>query len=159
MNTAFLPSTGGVSLGGRVITLLCGIILAYWSFSKLRDRRVLVSTCSIFISIAAGLILFGLFPDFFDAVARAAGVKYPPLFYLVITVIVFLVLNVHLAARLSIIDRRCRRVVQELAISVARLDAGSGAIGSSEQAPIRQGTGLSPAEARTPPETRPASAR
>jgi hypothetical protein len=78
----------------------------------------------IFMTIGFGLIGFAVTPGVFDQFAYLLGVKYPPLVYLIFALILLLALNVHLAARVSLLDLRCRKLAQELAIQTVERDLG-----------------------------------
>jgi hypothetical protein len=116
----------GATLSARAITVVAGTVLAAWTLLKLRSRLLLASLGSIFLSISAGLIVFGFTPGMFNRLARALGVYYPPLLYMILAVVILMMLNVHLAARVSALDVRCRRIVQELAIQAADRGEQSG---------------------------------
>ena len=122
---------GSVSWQARAFTFACGITLCSWTLTKLRNRALLISICSIFIAVGLGLVSFSLAPTFFDQVSYSIGVKYPPLAYVIIAILLLMVIIVLLALKLSLIDERCRRLAQEIAL--IRYDTtGSG----QEQTPI-----------------------
>jgi hypothetical protein len=123
---------GSVSWQARAFTFACGITLCSWTLTKLRNRALLISICSIFIAVGLGLVSFSLDPMFFDQLSYSIGVKYPPLAYLIIAILLLMVIIVLLALKLSLIDERCRRLAQELAL--IRYEAiGHG----QQQTPIR----------------------
>jgi hypothetical protein len=107
---------GSISPQARIFLLACGLFLCFWALRRARERSLLVSMCSLFISIGAGMLLFALFPRFFDRISYLVGIKYPPLLYLILGLLIFMVLTAHLASRLSLVDQRCRRLAQELAL-------------------------------------------
>jgi hypothetical protein len=113
--TAGVVSTGA-TIQARLFVLLLGVVLSAWTMAKLRDRRLLVALGSVFLAISAGLMLFAAFPASFDALSYRLGVKYPPLLYVILAVVALLAVNIVLAARLSVLDVRCRRLAQELAL-------------------------------------------
>jgi hypothetical protein len=108
---------GTVSWQARGFTLTLGLGLGLWSLTKLRSRSLLVSICSVFIAIALGLISFSVTPGLFDTFAYAVGVQYPPLAYLVVTILILMVTILMLAIKVSTVDERCRRLAQELALT------------------------------------------
>ena len=109
-------ATGHVALEARVLILLCGLGLCVWSLLKLRRRSLLVPTCSLFLTVGGAFILFAAVPGFFDRLARLSGISYPPVLYLIGCVVILIVMIIHLASRLSLIDERCRRIAMELAL-------------------------------------------
>jgi peptidoglycan/LPS O-acetylase OafA/YrhL len=109
----------GATPHARIFIFLTGVLLLVWTLSKLRNRSLLVSLGSIFVSMAAGLIAFAIVPDLFNEFSYFAGVHYPPLLYLIGAVVVLTMLSVHLAARLSMLDVRCRRMAQQMALDDA----------------------------------------
>jgi len=107
---------GSISPQARIFLLVCGLFLCFWALRRARERSLLVSMCSLFISIGAGMLLFAIFPRFFDRISYLVGIKYPPLLYLILGLLIFMVLTAPLASRLSLVDQRCRRLAQELAL-------------------------------------------
>lgn len=118
MNALFAETleTGGVSTDARVFLFTCGIVLALWVILELRKRRLLVSLSLLFFTFSLGFLLFAIFPSLFNQTAYLVGIKYPPLLYLIAAIISLLVLAVHFASRLSLVDERCRRLAQEIAL-------------------------------------------
>jgi hypothetical protein len=114
----------GATGPARVIILLFGLFLCAWTVARLGRRSLLVPLGGLFMTIGCGLIGFAVAPGVFDQFAYLLGVKYPPLMYLIFALIALLALNVHLAARVSLLDIRCRRLAQELAIAAAEREAG-----------------------------------
>jgi hypothetical protein len=109
-------SVGHVAPEARFLVLLCGLGLCAWSLLKLRRRSLLVSTCSLFLTVGAAFILFALAPGLFDWIADRSGITYPPVLYLITCVVILIVMIIHLAFRLSLVDERCRRLAIELAL-------------------------------------------
>jgi hypothetical protein len=107
---------GSVSWQARAFTFACGITLCLWTLTKLRNRALLISICSIFIAVGLGLVSFSLAPMFFDQLSYSIGVKYPPSAYLIIAILLLMAIIVLLALKLSLIDERCRRLAQEIAL-------------------------------------------
>lgn len=112
----------GVRLGGRLLVFTLGLLLCGWTLIQLRRRTLLISLSSLFITIGALLILFAFFPFAFNQFAYWLGVQYPPLLYLVGAVVILMLVNVHLASRLSMVDMRCRLLAQELALQKAEME-------------------------------------
>lgn len=119
MPGAFSYQIGHVSAEARLFTACCGLALFGWSLLKLRRRSALVPTCSLFLTIGLIFIFFSIAPNAFDRLSYALGVQYPPVLYLIGCVFALILMIVHLASRLSVIDERCRRLAQELALSQA----------------------------------------
>lgn len=111
---------GHLSPEARVLTCLCGLALFGWSLLKLRRRSALIPTCSLFLTVGVLFMTFTAFPNAFDQLSYAVGVKYPPVLYLIGCLFVLILLIVHLATRLSAVDERCRRLAQEVALQQAR---------------------------------------
>ena len=107
---------GHVALEARVLIFLCGLGLCIWSLLKLRRRSLLVATCSLFLTVGAAFIFFAMFPGLFDRLAYFSGITYPPTLYLIGCVVILILMIIHLAFRLSLIDERCRRMAIELAL-------------------------------------------
>jgi hypothetical protein len=107
---------GHVAPEARVLILLCGLGLCLWSLLKLRRRSLLVPTCSLFLAVGAAFILFAVAPGIFDRLASLSGISYPPALYLIGCVVILIVMIIHLAFRLSLLDERCRRMAIELAL-------------------------------------------
>jgi hypothetical protein len=119
-----IAEIGSISTQARLFLLVCGFLLCLWALRRLRDRTLLVSMCSLFMGIGLGMLFFALFPAFFDGVSRWVGIKYPPLLYLILGLLIFMAITAHLASRLSLVDQRCRRLAQEMALlTVARKKA------------------------------------
>lgn len=110
---------GHVSTEARVLTLLCGVGLCLWALLKLRRRSLLAPTCSLFLTVGGVFILFAAFPNSFDRLSYLVGVKYPPVLYLMACVLALILMIIHLAARISLLDERCRRMAQEMALREA----------------------------------------
>lgn len=109
----------GATGHARIVIFAFGVLLLAWTVSRLGRRSLLVPLGGVFMTIGAGLIGFAIIPGVFDQAAYLLGVKYPPLIYLIIALIALLALNVHLAARVSLLDVRCRRLAQEIAMQSA----------------------------------------
>ena len=109
-------SSAGVSPTARVFAAICGIVLCFWAMRKLSKRELLIPICSMIIAVGLSLVAFASVPALFDQVSYLVGIKYPPLLYLILVVLCLLVVILNLAARLSIIDSRCRRLAQEVAL-------------------------------------------
>jgi hypothetical protein len=109
----------GATIGARVLVLVLGLVLLAWTIANLRRRALLISMGSLFLAIGLLLILFGIVPNVFNQIAYGLGVQYPPLLYLIGAVVLLMLINVHLASRLSEVDLRCRRLAQELALRAA----------------------------------------
>jgi hypothetical protein len=71
------------------------------------------------MAIGAGFMAFAVAPGVFNSLAYAIGIRYPPLLYLILAVLSLSVVILHVAARLSLIDERCRRLAQETALREA----------------------------------------
>jgi hypothetical protein len=106
----------GVTAGARLLVLLLGTLLLGWTVGQLRRRVLLIPLGALFVSISVLLVLFSFSPGIFDAVSHAVGVWYPPIFYLILTVVALMLVVLRLASRLSLVDQRCRRLAQEFAI-------------------------------------------
>src|SRR5215471_7289322 len=107
---------GHVAAEARVLMLLCGLGLCLWSLLKLRRRSLLVPTCSLFLTVGSAFILFAAVPALFDRLANFSGITYPPVLYLIGCVVILILMIIHLASRLSVIDERFRRMTIELAL-------------------------------------------
>jgi len=110
----------GATGHARIVIFAFGVLLLLWTVSRLGKRSLLVSLGGVFMTVGAGLIGFAIVPGAFDQFAYLLGVKYPPLIYLIVALIALLALNVHLAARVSLLDVRCRRLAQEIAIQATQ---------------------------------------
>jgi hypothetical protein len=113
----------GATGHARVVIFIFGLLLIFWTISRLGKRSLMVSLGGVFFTAGAGLIGFAIVPGVFDQLAYLLGVKYPPLIYLIIALIALLALNVHLAARISLLDLHCRRLAQEIAMQATRQKA------------------------------------
>lgn len=116
---------GHVAPEARALILLCGLSLCVWSLLKLRRRSLLVPTCSLFLAVGAVFMLFAAFPSVFDRLAQLSGITYPPVLYLIGCVVVLIIMIIHLAFRLSLVDERCRRLAVELALLTAPTVSGN----------------------------------
>ena len=110
----------GATGHARIVIFIFGVLLILWTISRLGRRSLMVSLGGVFLTVGAGLIGFAIVPGVFDQLAYLLGVKYPPLIYLIVALIALLALNVHLAARISLLDLRCRRLAQEVAMQTTR---------------------------------------
>src|SRR6266436_1479088 len=127
---------GHVSTEARILTFLCGLGLCLWSLGKLRRRSLLVPTCSLFLAVGGVFILFSLFPGTFDRLSYMVGVRYPPILYLVGCIFVLILMIIHLAFRVSLIDERCRRMAQEMAMLHLHHAKASGTDTSVQRTPL-----------------------
>jgi hypothetical protein len=119
MNTTLsdsVNSLGSVSADARIFLLVCGVVLCLWVVLELRKRKLLVSISLLFFTLSLSFLLFALVPSLFNQAAYMVGIKYPPLLYLILAIIAVMVLAGHLASRLSLVDERCRRLAQEIAL-------------------------------------------
>jgi hypothetical protein len=107
---------GHVAPEARVLIFLCGLGLCLWSLLKLRRRSLLVATCSLFLAVGSAFIFFAAFPGFFDRLAYYSGITYPPALYLIGCIVILILMIIHIAFRLSLIDEHCRRMTIELAL-------------------------------------------
>lgn len=106
----------GASLNARLFALCSGAALCLWTLHKLRKRSLLIPICSLLVAIGAGLMVFAIAPGAFNSLSYAVGVKYPPLLYLMLAILSLSAVILYLAVRLSLIDERCRRLAQEMAL-------------------------------------------
>jgi hypothetical protein len=106
----------GATIPARILAFLLGLGLFAWTCFRIRRRVLLLSIGSLLISIGFGLIAFAVVPGVFDALAYGMGVKYPPVFYLLLFVVGMSAVLLHMAARISALDIRCRKLTQELAL-------------------------------------------
>jgi len=113
----------GVTPQARALVFLLGLALCFWTWTRLRKRALLLSVGSILTAVGFGLVCFSFMPVAFDFVAYRVGVKYPPLLYLIVALLVLAGLLLHLAARISWLDTRCRRLTQEVSLLNAELEA------------------------------------
>jgi hypothetical protein len=111
-----ITEIGSISTQARLFLLICGILLCVWALRSARERTLLVSMSSLFTGIGLGMLFFAIFPRFFDRISYVVGIKYPPLLYLILGLLIFMVITAHLASRLSLVDQRCRRLAQEIAL-------------------------------------------
>ena len=111
-----LVMLGSVSIQARIFAFVGGLALCVWTLTKLRNRVLLISICSLFISVGLGLVCFSAVPNFFDQLSYSVGVQYPPVAYLTVTLLLVMVIIVVMALRLSLVDERCRRLAQEIAL-------------------------------------------
>ena len=72
------------------------------------------------IGAAATVCLLGLFPNFFDVVARSLGVSYPPVLALVLGFAMLIVKILTMDVERSRQERQIRRLAQQLAMLEAR---------------------------------------
>jgi hypothetical protein len=100
----------------RMLVCLVGLALVAWGSHKARNRTVLVPTVTLILTIGAGIIAFAIYPAAFNSLSYVAGVYYPPVFYLLLAMASLLVVILHLAVRLAVVDERCRKLSQEIAL-------------------------------------------
>lgn len=110
------PVHVGPTITARMLILLLGVLVCAWTLHRLRRRGLLIPLGTLFLTTGAGLVAFSAFPNVFDRLAHLLGIDYPPVLYLVGLVTLLVLLIVQLAARVSVLDVRCRRLAQELAI-------------------------------------------
>src|SRR5690349_7639580 len=106
----------GVSFGARVFAAICGAALSFWTLRKLGKRELLIPISSLNLAVGLGMAAFALVPWAFDALAQAVGIKYPPLLYVMLAILTVLALVLFLSTQLSVLDGRCRRLAQEVAM-------------------------------------------
>ncbi|HLK46798.1 MAG TPA: DUF2304 domain-containing protein [Bryobacteraceae bacterium] len=117
------PAHVGPTASARLLVFIAGLLVCGWTLHKLRRRGLLVPLGSLFLTASGILICFSAFPRVFDRLAFALGVDYPPVLYLAGLAVLLMLLTIQLAARLSVLDVRCRRLTQELALrDAARAD-------------------------------------
>src|SRR6266404_4022010 len=68
--------------------------------------------------------------------ASLVGVRYPPILYLVGCIFVLILMIIHLAFRVSLIDERCRRMAQEMAMLHLHHAEASGTDTSVQRTPL-----------------------
>jgi len=110
----------GATVAARIVIFTSGLLVLGWTLHKLRRRVLLVPIGSLFLLTSTILISFAASPHIFDTLAYALGIDYPPALYLVGVSILLMLLIIQLAARISVLDVRCRRLMQELAIRDAQ---------------------------------------
>ena len=131
--TASRFPVGHISPHARVVVLLIGLGLCGWVITKIRNRTVLIPTCSLLLAIGGGILAFAAWPSFFDHLSNLAGIAYPPVFYFLFAFLGLFLVVLHLATRLSITDERCRKLSQEIALLKA--ERGDGAPRESDGSP------------------------
>ena len=107
---------GHMSAQARIVVFSLGLALCTWVLLKVRKRSVLVPISTLFLVIGLGTIGFSLYPDGFDQLSYILGIHYPPIFYFVLAILALILVILYIATRLSIVDERCRRLAQELAL-------------------------------------------
>jgi hypothetical protein len=127
-----------------MLTLLCGFGLCLWSLLKLRRRSLLVPTCSLFLGVGGVFILFAVSPNTFDRLSYMVGIHYPPILYLMGCIFALILMIIHLAVRISLVDERCRRLAQEIALLGGGQPARSAVHGRSSSLPLESGAGHAP---------------
>ena len=110
----------GPTVAARIVILVSGLLVCGWTLHKLRRRVLLVPLGSLFLSAGALLVSFAAFPGVFDRLAHVLGIDYPPVLYLAGLAVLLMLLTIQLAARVSVLDVRCRRLAQDLAIRDAQ---------------------------------------
>jgi hypothetical protein len=106
----------GVSLGARLFAAVCGAGLSFWTLRKLSKRELLIPISSLNLGVGLGMAAFAIVPSAFDTLSRAVGIKYPPLLYIMLAIFAVLALVLFLSTQLSLLDERCRRLAQEIAM-------------------------------------------
>jgi len=114
--TAAQAPLGHISPRARLLVLCIGLGLCAWVVTKMRNRTVLIPTCTLLLAVGAGILGFAAWPSFFDRLSRLLGIYYPPVFYFLFAFIGLFAVVLHLATRLSITDERCRKLSQEIAL-------------------------------------------
>jgi Uncharacterized conserved protein (DUF2304) len=111
-----IDPVGHISPGARLFVLLTGAALCVWVVTKIRRRAVLIPTCTLFLAIGAGIVSFSACPSCFDRLSWLVGINYPPILYCLLAILSLMLGILHFATRLSIIDERCRKLAQEVAL-------------------------------------------
>ncbi len=74
-----------------VTTVILGFACFIVIFCLLRRNLLHPSYAFWWTGVAVAIVLLGLFPQFFDSIAVILGVHYPPIFFVVVAVLIILV--------------------------------------------------------------------
>ena len=105
----------------QLTTTVLGIFLAGSILVLVRRDHLHLSLGLFWIAVAAGSLLFGIFPGLIDHLARFANVAYAPTLFLLLMVLVLLIKSLHGDIALTRNMRQLRRLNQRMAILEAEL--------------------------------------
>ena len=117
----------------QIIAIIVALFLMFGAVELVRRRKLGEVYSIIWIMVGSIVLVFALFRNLQEVVARWLGVYYPP--SLLLGLLIFLQLGVLLYLSLSIsrLEVRNRILVQRLALLEQRIDAGVDDLHSSDQ--------------------------
>ncbi len=104
-------------------TVILGIACVVVIFFLLRRNLLHPSYAFWWTGVAITIVLLGFFPQFFDAIAMALGVHYPPIFFVVVAVLIILVRLLMADIERTQMTIQIRRLAQKHAQLTHRLKA------------------------------------
>ena len=100
----------------NVVTAVIGVLTLLAMLELLRRRQLREKYAVLWLGVAVGVLVLGLFPGLLDGVADGLGVVDPPNLLLVVAVVVLLLVCVHLSWEVSRLEDETRVLAEEVAL-------------------------------------------
>ena len=107
----------------QIVSGLIGLTVAGFILFLIRRDHLHVRHSLMWLPVALGVAVLGIFPTLSDAIARWLGVAYPPVLPLLVAVAFLLIKQLIGDIERSRNERKLERLVQRLAILEGRLNA------------------------------------
>ena len=118
----------------RWVTALTALVALVATVEVLRRRQLREKYAALWLVVAAGIVVLGLWPQLLDRVARVLGVADPPNLLAFAALLLLLGVCAHLSWEASRLEEETRDLAEELALlrhEVEQLRAGRGGAGGT----------------------------
>jgi hypothetical protein len=120
-----------VTLQGILLVNFIGLVLLLWVLNLVRHGRLYVGYGVIFVvSILGSLVLLSV-PWLLTAVTHLIGAIFPASALTLLALCFIVLMLLYILTQITIVSNRLSKLVQELAIERARLDAGQATLDRS----------------------------
>lgn len=100
----------------NAVTAVIGVLTLLAMLELLRRRQLREKYAVLWLGVAVGVLVLGVFPGLLDDVAASLGVVDPPNLLLVVAVVVLLLVCVHLSWEVSRLEDETRVLAEEVAL-------------------------------------------
>jgi hypothetical protein len=112
-----------VTLQGILIVNFIGVVLLFWVFNLVRRGRLYVGYGVIFVVAILGSVILLSVPWLLTVVTHLIGAIFPVSALTLLALCFIVLMLLYILTQITIVSNRLSKLVQELAIERARLDA------------------------------------
>lgn len=113
--------------GAQLAGLVLVIVFVAMIVIMVRRGRLRAKYSFLWLAVGAVILVFSAIPGFLDKTALAVGIYYPPALLFLGAIMLLMFIAVHFSWELTRLEARMRTLVEELALTNARIDELEGA--------------------------------